>query len=180
FLREVHVWEKLRHNHVLPLIGVCTLADALTYMISPWMRHGNVMSYLKDNEDADRIRLLMQAAAGLEYLHANSVVHGDVRGPNVLISESGDACIADFGLSILEEQTQDEYSYSSSFHRQGNHRWMAPELLMDENSFRTAPTDVFSFGRLILEVLTGEHPFPDVTKHRIMYMVVTGKSPTRP
>ncbi|KDQ18697.1 hypothetical protein BOTBODRAFT_103893 [Botryobasidium botryosum FD-172 SS1] len=180
FLREVHIWGKLRHAHVLPLIGVCTLANSMTYMVSPWMHHGNIMSYLKDNEDVDRIRLLVHAAMGLQYLHASSVIHGDVRGPNVLISESGDACIADFGLSMLEEQTQHEYSYSSSFHRQGNHRWMAPELLMDENSFRTASTDVFSFGRLILEVLTGEHPFPDVNKHRVMYVVITGQFPKRP
>ncbi|KDQ18617.1 hypothetical protein BOTBODRAFT_516643 [Botryobasidium botryosum FD-172 SS1] len=180
FLREVHVWAGLRHRRILPLIGMCTLPDGATYMVSPWMQHGNIMSYLKINQDVDRLLLLEHAAEGLEYLHANSVVHGDVRGPNVLVSESGDACVADFGLSMLEEQTQPEYSYSSTFHRAGNPRWMAPELLMVENSVRTTTTDVFSFGRLILEVLTGNHPFPNVTSHRVVLVVIQGPAPDRP
>ncbi|KDQ18586.1 hypothetical protein BOTBODRAFT_516044 [Botryobasidium botryosum FD-172 SS1] len=180
FLREVHVWKRLRHRYILPLIGICTLADGITYMISPWMQHGNIMSYLENYQDVDRVQLLAQAAAGLEYLHAGSVVHGDVRGPNILISESGDACVADFGLSMLGEQTQPEYSLSSSFHKAGNVRWMALELLVVEGSVRVTNTDVFSFGRLILEVLSGEKPFPNLGRHQVVFAIVRGDTPERP
>jgi len=178
FLREVDVWARLRHLRILPLIGMCTLPSGRTYMISPWMRHGNILSYLESNQDVDRLLLLTQVGEGLEYLHMNSVIHGDIRGPNVLISESGDACLADFGLSKLEEQTQS--SYSSAFHRAGNPRWMAPELLLDEVSVRTTTTDVFSFGRLIIEILTGEHPFPEVKGHRVTLVASQRALPDRP
>ncbi|KDQ18585.1 hypothetical protein BOTBODRAFT_104187, partial [Botryobasidium botryosum FD-172 SS1] len=172
FRREVDIWKRLRHRHVLPLIGICTLPDG-TYMISPWMQHGNIMSYLDNNEDVDCIRLLAQAAAGLEYLHAGSVVHGDVRGANILISESGDACVADFGLSMLGGETQIEYSLGSA-------RWMAPELLVVEGSVRVTNTDVFSFGRLILEVLSGDKPFPNLGRHQVVFANVRGDTPERP
>jgi len=171
------VWARLRHPHILPLVGICTLTDDMTYMISPWMHHGDIQSYLKRHPDVDRLSLLVQVGEGLEYLHTKSIVHGDVRGPNVLISESGEACLADFGLSKPDEQGL--YSYSTKFHTSGNQRWMAPELLLNE-TVRTTTTDVFSFGRLIIEVLTGEHPFPDLNEYQAISPIVKGALPNRP
>ncbi|KDQ18583.1 hypothetical protein BOTBODRAFT_71302, partial [Botryobasidium botryosum FD-172 SS1] len=143
FLREVDVWKRLRHHQILPLIGIYTLADGMTYMISPWMQHSSIMSYLKKHQDVD---CMYTAVMGLEYLHTGTAIHDDVGGlANILISESGNACVADFGLLMLGEQTQIKYSLSTSFHRAGNSHWMAPELLA-EGSVRTMNTDVFSFG----------------------------------
>ncbi|KDQ07623.1 hypothetical protein BOTBODRAFT_87117, partial [Botryobasidium botryosum FD-172 SS1] len=150
--REVHVWRRLQHPNILPLIGLCTL-DSVTYMVSPWMANGNAFDYVRSNRGVDRLLLLAQAADGLKFLHDfnPTIVHGDMRGPNVLISASGSACIADFGLSHVVEEAS-KFSYSTSWMRAGNCAWMAPELLGDDPPPRSTETDVFSFGRMIVEV----------------------------
>ncbi|KDQ18588.1 hypothetical protein BOTBODRAFT_127493 [Botryobasidium botryosum FD-172 SS1] len=127
-----------------------------------WGKHPVALKYLKiQNTD----------------MEDNKHLGENARKPNVLISESGDARLADFGLSKTEEENQS--SYSSAFHRAGNPRWMAPELLTEE-TVRTTTTDVFSFGRLIIEVLTGQHPFPELRGHRVTLVAAMGKLPDRP
>ncbi|KDQ21210.1 hypothetical protein BOTBODRAFT_99970, partial [Botryobasidium botryosum FD-172 SS1] len=151
---EVHVWKRLRHRNILPLIGICHL-DSVTYMVSPWMVNGNAFDYLKRVPKASRLRLLAQVASGLEYLHAfrPTVVHGDLRSVshNILISSTGDACIADFGLSEVVEEVS-KYSQSTSWKNAGNWSFMAPELFGENPPPRSVETDVFSFGRVIFEV----------------------------
>lgn len=77
------------------------------------------------------------------------------RQVNVLVSEQGEACLADFGLSEALGG-EHNFQYSSTFNRAGHMAWMAPELLVDNPEGggvrRTIATDVFSFGRLIYEV----------------------------
>jgi len=178
--REVHVWKKLNHNHILPLIGLCTL-DSVTYMVSPWMTNGNACDYIKANPSADRLLLLAQVAEGLEYLHEFSptVVHGDVRGPNILISATGEAKLADFGLSY-EVSAISDFSYSTEWKNAGNWAWMAPELMKMESVPRTPSTDVFSFGRTIVELITGKPPFYLERTPAIFRMASDGDMPKRP
>ncbi|KDQ07608.1 hypothetical protein BOTBODRAFT_91957, partial [Botryobasidium botryosum FD-172 SS1] len=178
---EVYVWRKLRHPNILPLIGLCTL-DSVTYMVSPWMANGNAFDYVRRNPGADRLDLLAQAADGFKFLHDSNptIVHGDIRGPNVLISASGTVCIADFGLSHVVEEAS-KFSYSTSWKRAGSYAWMAPELLGDDPSPRSTETDVFSFGRMIVELVTGEQPFfylPSMAS--VLIAVVNGKTPRKP
>lgn len=69
----------------------------------------------------------------------------------MLISASGEALIADFGLSFVMDGNRNT-SYSTEFKRGGNMGWMAPELLQEIAVPRSPQTDVFSFGRMIVEV----------------------------
>ncbi|KDQ07592.1 hypothetical protein BOTBODRAFT_119822 [Botryobasidium botryosum FD-172 SS1] len=181
FEREVYVWRKLQHLNILPLIGTCTL-DSVTYMVSPWMTNGNAFDYVRNNPGADRPLLLAQAADGLRFLHdfKPTIVHGDIRGPNVLISASGEARIADFGLSHVTEEAG-RFSYSASWKLAGHWAWMAPELLGEDPPPRSTETDVFSFGRMIVELTTGEQPFfylPNAAS--VLLAVITGKTPKKP
>lgn len=151
-------------------------------MVSPWMMNGSAISYLQRKPNADRLRLLAQAAEGVNYLHTFHplVVHGDLRGPNILVSESGDACIADFGLAHVAAK-DNKHSYSTKWKLAGNPRWMAPELLFGDGADRTPATDVFSFGRLIIELLTGEHPFCELENiASVIVAVEKGDLPQRP
>ncbi|KIJ11878.1 hypothetical protein PAXINDRAFT_15208 [Paxillus involutus ATCC 200175] len=107
------------------------------------------------------------AAAGLQYLHSRSVVHGDLSGSNVLIGDNGRACISDFGLSMLLTQLGGS-TYATSRQGEGTLRWVAPELhdpevpADEENPLSVLPTpqsDVYSFGMIMLQVLTGRVPY---------------------
>ncbi|KDQ16389.1 hypothetical protein BOTBODRAFT_98427, partial [Botryobasidium botryosum FD-172 SS1] len=183
--REVKVWSQLNHHNVLPFLGVCTLG-AVSYLISPWMENGHALDYVKEHPHVDRRRLLAQVAEGLEYLHKfkpEQVIHGDLRGPNILISKFGDACIADFGLSELKTDAYDP-NYSTPFVLAGHPRWQAPEILSAETkeaARRNTTTDVFAFGRVMLELFTGKVPFSQIPYDiRISMRVMSGEFPPRP
>lgn len=108
--------------------------------------------------------MLRDIIAGLQYLHANNVIHGDFNGPNVLINGDGSACIADFGLSLMYSEVISASQVSWTSNLKGNVRWMAPELfvLECEDGSLVRPSeqsDIFSFGGIMLQVLTNKIPY---------------------
>ncbi|KDQ10204.1 hypothetical protein BOTBODRAFT_164140 [Botryobasidium botryosum FD-172 SS1] len=187
--KELKVWVRLRHPNVLPLIESVVI-DSKMYLVSPWMSNGDLASYLKRNPDADCLQLLTQIATGLEYLHTSKpvVVHGDPKANNILISDSGEARLADFGLSDLlvdafgrrDSAPVSPITNATPWEFAGNPRWQAPELLA-RDTYRTTSSDVFAFGRVIIEVYTRKVPFahiPDSTS--VIALVANGTMPPRP
>lgn len=103
---EVHTWSKLRHENIVPMLGICTEFDSTVSIISEWMPWGNAHDYVQ-NTDHDPRPLLEDIASGLCYLHSHElgVVHGDLKGFNVLVSSNRRALLTDFGLSTLNIST---------------------------------------------------------------------------
>ncbi|KAJ7838389.1 kinase-like domain-containing protein, partial [Mycena olivaceomarginata] len=166
--READVWSKLKHRHLVPFIGLCediALAPA-PVLISPFYKFGNIATYLKKNPSADRIELIREVASGLSFLHDRYIVHGDVKPVrNVLVDKHGAACICDFGLSKVINCA----GFSTS-RRAGRLLYMAPELLANEGLLPTTTkeSDVYSFGLVVLEILTSQ-----ALKHRSTSHLVT-------
>ncbi|KIO16008.1 hypothetical protein M407DRAFT_86518 [Tulasnella calospora MUT 4182] len=179
--RESHIWMTLNHCNIAPLLGV-VISDELG-LISPWYRNGNVRDYIYQHPEADRIKLVSDVACGLAYLHNRtpSVVHGDLKNDNVLITETGCAVIIDFGLSsIIEDDPTLNASFgTASVQGAGNTRWMAPELLMEEDATRSPSTDVYSFGCVALYIYTEEIPFKDISDHKIPFTMSRGRKPLK-
>ncbi|KAF9644320.1 kinase-like protein, partial [Thelephora ganbajun] len=96
FCQEAVMWRRMIHPNVLPLLGITT---APFQLISNWIPGGDLPQYIKKHPDADRLGLLSDIARGLCHLHSCNVIHGDLKGRNVLVDNSGQACIADFGLA---------------------------------------------------------------------------------
>jgi serine/threonine protein kinase len=195
--REAILWKHLSHPNVLPFLGV-DLDSFPSYMclISPWMPNGTITKYLEDNgrqrADLDRfVRVptfntlkhtvtlvqISEIVLGIEYLHSEHVVHGDLRAvrlqavayiylvsivtctqSNVLVDHNWHARIADFGLAHCSQLAT--ATHTSRF--RGSARWMAPEL-HDPAAFglqmfqRTFATDVYAFALLCLEVRSSEN-----------------------
>ncbi|KAJ7229243.1 kinase-like domain-containing protein [Mycena rebaudengoi] len=107
FCREALVWQDLQHPYILPLIGIDRESFPATSlcMVSPWMEHGTALRYLNDHGRANVDRLLSEIAQGLEHLHSRDIVHGDLRGVNILINDQWRACLADFGLTSFSDAT---------------------------------------------------------------------------
>ncbi|KAJ7577104.1 kinase-like domain-containing protein [Mycena floridula] len=150
--REALLWQRLQHPYVLPFSGI----DSETFpsflcMVSPWMKNGTILNYLSANGHANIERRILEIAQGLQYLHSQGIVHGDLRGSNILVNEEWHSCIADFGLAVFAEAT------FATTHQAGSIRWMAPEL-HDPHSFglktwqRSLSSDVFSFACVCIEV----------------------------
>jgi len=130
-----------------------------------------------------RMQALLQVAEGLEYLHTSDppIVHGDLRGDNILISHTGAACIGDFGLS--QKLAESEGENSTSWHNAGNIRYMAPELLTAatfKEGQRTTQIDIFAFGRVMYQLLAMERPFVEMPTYSVTVMVLNNKIPLRP
>ncbi|KAJ7442177.1 kinase-like domain-containing protein, partial [Mycena galericulata] len=106
FCREALVWRELHHPHILPFIGIDreSFSSSLC-MVSPWMGHGTVLVYLENHGRGKVDKMLFEIAQGLQYLHSRNIVHGDLRGGNILINEDWSSCLADFGLSGFSNAT---------------------------------------------------------------------------
>lgn len=172
--REVRVWHQLRHKHVVPMFGICEGFGEFPSMVSAWYENGHVMAYLQNLGKAAtvqrRLKLLIDAARGLNYLHTFSfplperldganIVHGDLKGANILVNASGEAALADFGLCTVIAVAGQPSTITSN--GGGSVRWMAPELLIPSEGAmnKTRASDVYSFGSVILEILTGDKPY---------------------
>ncbi|KDQ53218.1 hypothetical protein JAAARDRAFT_39594 [Jaapia argillacea MUCL 33604] len=184
FFREALIWHRLRHPRVLPFLGI----DAESFapyicIVAPWIANRDVMAYMRRNGlgSLDTHRVLTEVSEGLQYLHKQNVVHGDLRGGNIFLDGSCHVLLADFGLSNFADATQ----ITTTHHRDGSMRWMSPELHFPNKfgmSFqRTFASDVYAFGCVCLEVLTGERPFSDVPSDAEFLMaVLISQPPTRP
>ncbi|KDQ14108.1 hypothetical protein BOTBODRAFT_110477 [Botryobasidium botryosum FD-172 SS1] len=182
--REAKVWSHLSHPNVLPFLGLCEL-DSTSFLVSPWMENGDALEFVQKRPDADCLQLVSAVAKGLEYLHTFEppVIHGDLRGPNILISEFGNAYIADFGLSELNIEGYNP-NYSTPWLIAGHPRWQAPETInanTKEEARRTLATDIFAFGRVMLELFTKKVPLSSIdADFAVMIMVMKGEFPERP
>ncbi|KAJ6588772.1 kinase-like domain-containing protein, partial [Mycena capillaripes] len=182
FCREALVWQHLQHPFILPFIGMDpeTFPSGSLCMVSPWMENGTVLKYLSDHGRASVDKLLSEIAQGLQYLHSQNIVHGDLRGANILITSEWSACLADFGLTSLSDAT----TATHTSHRAGSIRWMAPELIdpghFGQKFLRTPATDVYAFGCVCLELYTGRPPFASLSEPACMLRVLNGDRPERP
>ncbi|KAH8796246.1 kinase-like domain-containing protein [Flagelloscypha sp. PMI_526] len=185
FCHETLVWRQLRHPNVLRFLGVTeTLFPGKFSLVSPFMKNGNVISYLEANPSHDRLAVVMDIANGLDYLHSFSppIVHGDLRGSNVLVQDDLTCCIADFGLAMVSD-SQPLTTTSSDTAPKGSIRWSAPEVFSPKR-FPDAPRekrDVFAFACTIVEVYLGKPPFAQIaTDYEVMLEIHEGRRPPQP
>ncbi|KAG6917751.1 hypothetical protein DXG01_001289 [Tephrocybe rancida] len=180
--QQASIWLQLFHPNLLPFYGFYNFRNRPS-LVYPWAKNGAVVKYLMENPTASRDSLCLDVARGVEYLHENDILHGDLRGENILVDESGRAYITGFAFSkIVDEDFQHWTSESYAAREGGTVRWQAPELLdPGGNVGNTQASDVYAWASLCYEIFTGCLPFfaikRDVT---IMAKILQGGRPTRP
>ncbi|QRV83777.1 kinase domain protein [Ceratobasidium sp. AG-Ba] len=144
--RELHTWSKCEHPNVMKLLGFTKFRNRIA-IVCPWMEYGHLRNYLSRRPEANRSQLSTQICEGLVYLHEHGIVHGDLKGDNVLVSNHGVPVLTDFGNATLKDRT---LMFSGTT---GNNamtiRWAAPELLRGETG-HTTKADVYGLGMTIL------------------------------
>ncbi|KAF8192271.1 kinase-like domain-containing protein [Mycena galopus ATCC 62051] len=182
--REVDVWSRLRHKNLLPFIGVCEDLAPSPLLISPFYKFGHIGTYIRKHPDPDRQELAKGVASGLQFLHENQIIHGDLKVQNVLVDKKGNPCICDFGISKIVDRRG--FTTSSV----GTPQYMAPELFLvvdrqDEKLGIPPPprttknSDIYSFGLLVLEILTSEPPKGRPSQPVVMVQIVDNLRPKR-
>lgn len=144
------------HPNVLQLLGLVEFRDQIG-MVYDWMENGNLTVYLEQHPDVDRYRMSADISDGLSFLHSEKMVHGDLKGLNILIDDNGRPKLTNFGKSILLKLTGATSTTKLS------PRWAAPEL-MEGRGTDTFAADVYSLGMTILETFTGKVPYFDKTE----------------
>ncbi|KAJ7821966.1 kinase-like domain-containing protein, partial [Mycena leptocephala] len=180
FSREALIWRQLAHPNILPFFGVYYLDNRLC-LVSPWMENGNIMKFLEINKPATGVRLslILDVALGLQYLHNANVIHGDLKALNILVTPSGKACIADFGVSSITHAMPLLFTTTTANRRGGTARYQAPELFQE--GWNHFGSDVYAFACVCYEIMSGTIPFREFSKDTaVMFAVIEGKRPLRP
>ncbi|TFK28486.1 kinase-like protein [Coprinopsis marcescibilis] len=187
FYRETLIWSQLSHENLLPFYGILQPYenDGRLCFVSPWMENGNVREYVCEHPEANLLLLMTDVLRGIEYLHSEGIVHSDLKGDNILITPSSRACLADFGLSRIIDSKALSYAFTCSTTQQGGTpRWQAPELLDPESESHieaSKESDMYSFGGICYEVLTGKVPFYEYPRDATVCLkVMGGRTPSRP
>ncbi|KAL4140809.1 hypothetical protein PRNP1_015089 [Phytophthora ramorum] len=166
FLQEVETWRKLTHNNVVPFFGANHRKEPF-FIVSKYASKGKLIPYLKQKKERGQTivwRKMKEVAAGLCFLHGHNIVHGDLRGDNIVVSEDGTAMLTDFGMSFTESGP---CSLKRLEGKLGAMEWRAPEFAKLTNADPTRKSDVYSLGKCIIEAVTGDPPPTEPDRHKI-------------
>ncbi|XP_066375742.1 uncharacterized protein [Miscanthus floridulus] len=166
FWNEAGKLASLHHPNVVAFYGVVLDGpDGFVATVTEYMANGSLRQALQRHENRifDRRRRLliaMDVAFGMEYLHGKNIVHFDLKSDTLLVNlrdPQRPICkVGDLGLSKVKCQTL------ISGGVRGTLPWMAPELLNGSSSLVSEKVDVFSFGIVMWELLTGEEPYAEL------------------
>ncbi|KAG2140915.1 kinase-like domain-containing protein [Suillus bovinus] len=187
--RAIEGWLGLDHDNVIPIFGMALGFGPLPALVCPWMSNGTLTRYLEQNHHqitaSTRKAMLLDVISAVLYLHDHGVIHGSLSGSNVFINDLGRACVADFGMAALLLEFSSESYFSSSIGEAV--RWIGPELFQvpDESSnyvgFPSTQGDVYSFGCIMLQVLSGKIPYHYFQRDtQVFFAISTGVKPIHP
>ena len=153
FIREAQAAGDLDHPNICTVYGM-EEADGLSFIVMAFV-DGVTLSQSMQNglSVSQSLEYAVAIAEGLQFAHSHGVVHRDVKADNILVSLHGVPKITDFGLARLENRSR----LTSPGTVMGTITAMAPEQLMAEDADRR--TDIWAFGVLLYEMLTGKKPF---------------------
>nr|ABD76389.1 mitogen-activated protein kinase [Medicago sativa] len=166
FKREVRIMRRLRHPNVVLFMGAVTRPPNLS-IISEFLPRGSLYRILhRPNcqiDEKQRIKMALDVARGMNCLHASTptIVHRDLKSPNLLVDNNWNVKECDFGLSRLKHNT-----FLSSKSTAGTPEWMAPEVLRNEPS--NEKCDVYSFGVILWELATLRLPWSGMNPMQVV------------
>ncbi|ROT35897.1 Pkinase-domain-containing protein [Sodiomyces alkalinus F11] len=182
--REISLLRDLRHPNIVQYLGCSSSSDFLNIFLE-YVPGGSVQTMLNSYGALPEplVRsFVRQILTGLSYLHNRDIIHRDIKGANILVDNKGTIKISDFGISKKLEASNILGGANNNKHRpslQGSVFWMAPEVVKQTSYTRKA--DIWSLGCLVVEMMTGTHPFPDCTQLQAIFKIGGAKAtPTIP
>ncbi|MCD7456362.1 Serine/threonine-protein kinase edr1 [Datura stramonium] len=166
FKREVRIMRRLRHPNVVRFMGAITRPPHLS-IITEFLPRGSLYRIIhrphSQIDEQRRIKMALDVAKGMDCLHTSNptIVHRDLKSPNLLVDKNWNVKVCDFGLSRLKHNT-----FLSSKSTAGTPEWMAPEVLRNEPS--NEKCDVYSFGVILWELATLRLPWSGMNPMQVV------------
>lgn len=182
--REVGLMVGMRHPNVILFLGVCPDPPCV---VTEYCARGSLYDVLMEAKERPagglaralswyrRVSMMLDAAKGMLYLHSHkpTIIHRDLKSPNLLVDGNWNVKVTDFNLSRLADVTQPGVASSVVAN---NPRWHAPEIIRD--ALFTKPGDVYAFGLIMWEMITWELPYDSMSSFQMM--LVIGEKGGRP
>lgn len=187
--REMTLLKELNHENIVRYLGSST-DDQFLNIFLEYVPGGSVQSMLNlygPFEEPLIRNFIRQVLIGLNYLHSEGIIHRDIKGANILIDIKGTVKISDFGISKkvgssnvddTEEENNQQKRGGRRASLQGSVYWMAPEVV--KQTAYTKKADIWSVGCLIVEMFTGNHPFPNFSQMQAIFKIGTHILPQIP
>lgn len=157
FQKEREILARLVHPDIARLLDAGTTTDGLPYFVMDYVAGKPITAYAKDQQLSvpQRLELFRVVCSAVSYAHQNLIVHRDLKPSNVLVTESGQVRLLDFGIAKLLDESAPEVTLT--IQRRLTPLYASPEQIKGETI--TTASDVYSLGVLLYELLTGEWPY---------------------
>ncbi|XP_072970982.1 serine/threonine-protein kinase STY13 [Typha angustifolia] len=168
FVQEVMMLATLKHPNIVRFIGACR-KPIVWCIVTEYARGGSVRQFLMRRQNRSvplklAVKQALDVARGMAYVHGLGFIHRDLKSDNLLIFTDKSIKIADFGVARIEVQTEGMTPET------GTYRWMAPEMI--QHRPYNQKVDVYSFGIVLWELITGMLPFANMTAVQAAFAVV--------
>ena len=166
FQREIYTLSVLKHPNLLKFYGYTK--EAPFAILTEYVAKGSLYDVLRDPTQrlngTEKTIIACDVADGLLYLHEHGIIHRDMKSLNVLLTEDNRAKICDFGLA----RTRSKQPMTGLV---GTAHWMAPEVLLSKPTY-DEKVDVYGFGVILWELLTGDIPYHDMPTAKVAILVI--------
>lgn len=185
--QEIELLQGMSHANIVQYLGTVADDQHLNIFLE-YVPGGSIATMLKQYNNFQEPlvkKFVRQILAGLSYLHRSDIIHRDIKGANILVDNKGGVKISDFGISkrveashVIGARASVGGGHARRPSLQGTVFWMAPEVL--KQTAHTTKADIWSLGCLIVEMLTGAHPFPDSSQVQAMFQIGNNQAPKCP
>ena len=184
FIKEINIISNLRHPNILLYIGASIDKNNNFYIVTEYISNGNLFDYLhkNNNEYEDnksnynklntklKLKIAYQIALSIKYLHSRNITHCDIKSSNILLENDFDIKLSDFGLSQFLNILDFSVNKRGKF---GTTHWMAPEIMLNQKYQKKS--DVFSYGMILYELISGKIPYKELSNVQIIGLVADSK-----
>lgn len=160
FVNEIQLLNALEHENIVKFVGISYdgRRDTL-FLVTELMHQGSLADVIRKKgyhlSRSLKIKMAVEAAAGMKYLHGCNVVHRDLKTQNLLVNSDWQCKVSDFGISTVKNQTMTTTCI-------GTPLYMAPEVL--QHSRYSEKADIYSFGIVLVELFTGKAAYASLNE----------------